>query len=100
DHGEATHGNLLYQSTMHVPMVVVGPDVLPGSVDEPVSTRRIFHTLLDFAGLGTEHSLRTVSTEVVIGEAMKPYLEYGWQPQIMAVDGRRKAIFAGRTELF
>lgn len=100
EHGEATHGNLLYQSTMHVPMVIAGPGVAPGSVDDPVSTRRVFHTLLDFAGLGSEHSLRGDASEVVLGEAMKPYLEYGWQPQIMAVQGRQKAIFAGRTELF
>ena len=38
--------------------------------------------------------------EVVIGEAMKPFLEYGWQPQIMAVLGRQKAIFAGKFELY
>ena len=31
---------------------------------------------------------------------MKPFLEYGWQPQIMAVQGRQKAIFAGTTELY
>ena len=100
ERGEATHGNLLYQSTMHVPMVMSGPGVPADVVDDPVSTRRIFHTLLDFAGLGVEHSLRGTSGEVVLGEAMKPYLEYGWQPQIMAVDGSRKAIFAGRTEIF
>ncbi len=34
---------------------------------------------------------------MVLGEAMKPYLNYGWQPQIMATSGRQKAIFAGRT---
>lgn len=107
DHGESTHGNLLYQSTMHVPMVVAGPAVETGVVDAPVSTRRIFHTLLDFAGLDTTLTLRTSRTpeppsvgDVVLGEAMKPYLEYGWQPQIMAVEGRHKAIFAGRTEIF
>jgi choline-sulfatase len=100
DHGESTHGNLLYQSTMHVPMAMAGPGVPPDVVDAPVSTRRIFHTLLDWAGLGGDQSLRGESREVVLGEAMKPYLEYGWQPQIMAVEGRHKAIFAGRTELF
>lgn len=31
---------------------------------------------------------------------MKPFLGYGWQPQIMAVEGRRKAILAGRTEVY
>jgi len=100
DHGESTHGNLLYQSTMRVPLVIAGPGVVSGVDDAPVSTRRIFHTLLDWAGLGSEHSLRGGSGEVVLGEAMKPYLEYGWQPQIMAVEGTHKAIFAGRTELF
>ena len=100
DHGESQHGNLLYQSTMHVPMVIAGPGVIAGVVDAPVSTRRIFHTVLDWAGLGSAHSLRGDSREVVIGEAMKPYLEYGWQPQIMAVEERHKALFAGRTELF
>ena len=100
DHGEATHGNLLYQSTMHVPMVMAGPGVASDVVETPVSTRRIFHTILDWAGLGSELSLRGQTTEAVIGEAMKPYLEYGWQPQIMAVEGTKKAIFAGRTEVF
>ena len=104
DHGEPQHGNLLYQSTMHVPLVVVGPGVAPGTTDTPVSIRRIFHTILDWAGLDAANSLRAVDgsseQEVVLGEAMKPFLEYGWQPQIMAVDGPRKAILAGRTEVF
>jgi len=101
DHGESQHGNLLYESTMHVPFVLVGPGVGLGVVDTPVSTRRVFHTVLDLAGLGNSDSLRAVSNpEVVLGEAMKPFLEYGWQPQIMAVDGASKAIFAGRNEVY
>ena len=31
---------------------------------------------------------------------MKPFLSYGWQPQIMAVDGRYKAISAGKVEVY
>jgi tetratricopeptide (TPR) repeat protein len=31
---------------------------------------------------------------------MKPFLSYGWQPQVMAVEGRTKAILAGRMELY
>ena len=30
DHGEMQHGSLLYQSTMHVPLVLVGPGMAPG----------------------------------------------------------------------
>lgn len=101
DHGEQQHGNLLYQSTMRVPLAIAGPDVAAASVDRAVSIRRVYHTILDWAGIDGQKSLRhTTSDEVVLGEAMKPYLEYGWQPQIMAVAGREKAILAGRTEVY
>lgn len=100
DHGEALHGDLLYQSTMRVPLVVVGPGVGVGVNDAPVSTRRVFHTLLDFSGTTEPLSLRHPAAEVVMGEAMKPFLEYGWQPQVMAVNGRQKSILAGRVEIY
>jgi choline-sulfatase len=100
DHGEAQHGNLVYQSTMHVPLVIVGPGVVPGVSDAPVSVRRVFHTTLDWATLGDAHSLRGPEAEIVLGEAMKPFLSYGWQPQVMAVEGTMKAILAGRMEVY
>jgi choline-sulfatase len=100
DHGEALHGNLLYQSTMRVPLLVVGPGVAAGVNDAPVSTRRVFHTLVDWAGAPEPLSLRHPVTEVVVGEAMKPFLEFGWQPQVMAVAGRHKSILAGRVEMY
>jgi arylsulfatase A-like enzyme/Tfp pilus assembly protein PilF len=100
DHGEAQHGNLLYQSTMHVPLVIAGPGITAGTSDAPVSTRRIFHTILDLAGIDATNSLRGSATEVVSGEAMKPFLDYGWRPQVMAVQGTRKAILAGTTEVY
>ncbi len=102
DHGEAQHGNLVYQSTMHVPLALEGPGVTVGDENTPVSTRRIFHTIMDWAGRPTPESLRAPQTtsEVVLGEAMKPHLQYGWQPQIMAIDGDTKAILAGPTEVY
>jgi len=100
DHGEAFHGNLLYEATVHVPLVIAGPRVRPGATDVPVSTRRIFHTLLDFAGLEPDHSLRAMpdQADIVLGEAMKPFLEYGWQPQVMAVQAKNKSVLSGRVE--
>jgi len=113
EHGEAQHGSLLYQATMHVPLVIVGPGVAPGTNDTPVSTRRVYYTILDFAGVDATRSLRDAGRggraaaqsgaeagEVVLGEAMKPFLEYGWQPQVMAVGGRYKAILSGRVETY
>ena len=101
DHGEAQHGDLLFQSTMHVPLVLAGPGVEPGVSETPVSTRRIFHTILDWAGGGSEHSLRgndAAVGEPVFGEAMKPFLQYGWLPQVMLATGHYKFILAGRIE--
>ncbi len=101
ERGEQQHGNLVYQTTMHVPMVIVGPGFAPGTIETPVSTRRVFHTILDWAGLDATNSLRGNAPEdVIVGEAMKPFLDYGWQPQVMAVEGSRKAILAGRLEVY
>jgi choline-sulfatase len=100
DHGEQQHGNLLYQATMHVPLVVAGPGVSAGTTSEAVTTRRVFHTILDWAGIDATHSLRQPGSEVVMGEAMKPFLDYGWQPQVMAVEGNQKTILAGRMEVY
>jgi choline-sulfatase len=100
DHGESQHGNLLYQATMHVPLLLVGPGIRKGVSDTPVSTRRVFHTILDWAGLEKANSLRGPEEEIVLAEAMKPFVSFGWQPQVMAVLGRQKAIFAGRLEVY
>lgn len=100
EHGEAQHGRLLYQGTMRVPLLLVGPGVAPSLGEVPVSARRVCPTLLDWAGLDGADSLRRERAEPVLGEAMKPHLDYGWQPQVMAVDGAQKAILAGRLEAY
>jgi choline-sulfatase len=96
EHGEQQHGNLLFQTTMHVPMVMAGPGIAAGTSDAPISTRRVHHLLLRAAGVAASDEREGV----IVGEAMKPFLDYGWQPQIMAVEGRTKAILAGRTEVY
>ena len=100
EHGEAEHGKLLYQGVMRVPLVIAGPGVAAGVVDTPVSTRRIFHTILDWAGQSSDSSLRGQTQEVVLGEAMEPFFQYGWQPQVMAVEERQKVIHAGKIEVY
>src|SRR5438132_1576390 len=100
DHGEETHGDLLYQPTVRVPLLLIAPGIKPGVSDSPVSTRRVFHTILDVAGLDAASSLRRADHEVVVTEGMKPFLDYGWQPQVAAVEGRLKTISAGRIEVY
>lgn len=115
EHGEAFHGHLLYQGTMRVPLVIAegagnagaagAADLAPGVRDEPVSTRRVFDTIVGWAGLsvagsGGLASLVSRKPEIVLGEAMMPFLDYGWQPQAMAVENRIKVIRSGVTEVY
>jgi choline-sulfatase len=107
DHGESQHGYLLYQSTMHVPFVLAAPGLAAGASDAPVSIRRIYHTVLSWAGLGDGSGLLDAppvaakgSPEPVLGESMKPFLEYGWQPQVMSIVAPFKSILAGKVETY
>jgi len=61
DHGEGLnhhhfvgHSLVVYDDLVHVPLIVRYPGVFPAGrrVDTPVSTRRIFHTILDIVGQG------------------------------------------------
>jgi choline-sulfatase len=109
DHGETFHGNLLYQGVMRVPLVIAGSELAKGRVvTEPVSIRRVHHTILGWASVDSAEQERSPESaglldggaETVFAEGMKPFLEYGWEPQVMAVEGSVKAIWAGRLEVY
>jgi tetratricopeptide (TPR) repeat protein len=100
DHGEALHGNLLYQGTMRVPLIVAGDHITPGVVDRAVSVRQVFDTVLEWAGIRRERSLLGTNREPVLAEALKPYLQYSWQPQFMVVLDGIKMIQSGDIEVF
>ncbi len=100
DHGEALHGNLLYQGTMRVPLIVAGDGIAPGSIDRAVSVRQVFDTVLEWAGVKGERSLLGSKREPVLAEALKPYLQFGWQPQFMVVLDGIKMIQSGDIEVF
>lgn len=50
EHGEAAHGFLVHEATLHVPLVVAAPGLPPSRQREPVSTVDVFPTLLALAG--------------------------------------------------
>jgi len=100
EHGEALHGNLLYQGALRVPLILVGGEIPVGRLHRVVSVRRVFHTILGWAGLEDGKGLADGSPEVVLAEAMKPFLQYGWQPQVAAVMGDLKVIRSGDLEVF
>lgn len=100
DHGEALHGNLLYQAVMRVPLLLAGTNIHPAVRQDAVSIRQVRATLLQWAGDRVAGGLMAATGEPVLGEAMQPFLNYRWQPQVMAVDGRQKLIRSGRLELY
>lgn len=51
DHGESTHGLLLYESTLHVPLIVASPDFAPRQIAQPASTIDVGPTVSGLAGL-------------------------------------------------
>jgi arylsulfatase A-like enzyme len=57
DHGEEFwehqgmgHGTTLYQEQVRVPLFIVGPNVAPAVIDQPVDTLSIFNTLASYLG--------------------------------------------------
>ena len=100
DHGEALHGNLLYQGTMRVPLIVAGSGIEAGTSERAVSVRQVFDTVLDWSGESRAGSLLGEQAEPVLAEALKPYMQYGWQPQFMAILDGIKVISSGDTEIY
>jgi arylsulfatase A-like enzyme/tetratricopeptide (TPR) repeat protein len=100
EHGEALHGNLLYQGVLRVPLLLAGDGIGPALRDDAVSVRQVMPTLLHWAVGEADGSLLAVTPQVVLAEAMQPFLNYRWQPQVMATDGRKKLIRSGAFEQY
>jgi choline-sulfatase len=113
DHGEAVHGYFIYETTLHVPLVVRGPGVKAGIVIEPV-TRSVdlFPTVLDMLGLkerASQTSGRSLAPalrgeafgdEPSFAESLVPLVHYGWSDLRSVRDGRWKYILAPNAELY
>lgn len=62
DHGEFTHGVFLYDSTMHIPLMVAGPGVPAGKViTQQVRSIDVMPTIVDYLGLSPGNQAQGVS---------------------------------------
>src|SRR5262249_29983342 len=101
DHGEATHGMLLYDSTLPMPLIVSDPGRGAGVVDEPVALTMIAPTILSAAGVKTPDEVQSVRLQPdplhpdrapdLYAETEYPRVA-GWSPLQALTDGRWKAI--------
>jgi arylsulfatase A-like enzyme len=109
EHREEAHGLLLYEGTLHVPLIVSAPGLSPRRVASPVSLVDVAPTVLDF--LGRPHadmdgiSLRALMAggaapeRSLYAESMFPR-RFGWSPLRSIREGRFKFIEAPRPELY
>jgi arylsulfatase A-like enzyme/Flp pilus assembly protein TadD len=114
DHGEMFHGYYIYDSTIHVALIVRPPAMAEAGrvVDAPVSHVDLMPTVLEAAALPYPEVLHGSSLvplmfgeqmtwkRGVYSESMYPLLHYGWAPLRSLRTDRFKLIDAPRQELF
>jgi len=106
DHGEAMHGMLAYDSTLHVPLVISVPGREPGVVDDAVSLVDLPGTLVQLARrpLPKTMSAHSLLADKRAGPDVYAETEYprvaGWHPLTVLVDDRWKLIASSESELY
>jgi arylsulfatase A-like enzyme/Flp pilus assembly protein TadD len=112
EHGEDGHGVFLYQATQHVPLIVTGPGLSPGTtVSATVGLVDLAPTLLDLLRLPAlpdadgrslaplMRGVRTPSPDYEM-ETFYPSFSYGWSALRALASGPYKYIAAPRPELY
>ncbi|HEV8629226.1 MAG TPA: sulfatase-like hydrolase/transferase [Thermoanaerobaculia bacterium] len=112
EHGELTHGLLLYQGTLRVPLLLSAPGVLaPRVVRQPVGLADLAPTVAALLGqpLPPPRDGRDLAAPLVAGReppAADLYAEtrypatFGWSPLFALRRGRLKYVEAPRAELY
>ncbi len=108
-HEELTHSFLLYDSTLHVPMIMACGQRLGGGVhvSRPVSLVDVLPTVLSLLGLegpndtdGVDLTQPSPGTRPFYAEAIQPLADYGWAALLGVVDGALKYIHGPKPELY
>lgn len=116
EHREATHSMLLYQSTLHVPLIIAAPQgVAGGRVEERVSLVDVLPTVLELLeieiptgvqGRSLAHHLTGANAEPpsrqreVYAETLSPRLARNWGELRALFVGDHKYVHGPRPELY
>lgn len=108
DHGESDHGFFVYESTLHVPLIVhwpAGAAPLPVRVDDPIGLIDVAPTILDFLKIPAPASFRGVpfrpgQNRPVLSESTYGRDSFGWAPLRALRLGALKYIDAPKPELY
>jgi arylsulfatase A-like enzyme/Flp pilus assembly protein TadD len=111
EHGELTHGLLLYEPTLHVPMFIAAPGAKARVIREPVSTIDLAPTIASLARVpfegktdGIDRSKEVLGDESpraadIYAETQYPAI-FGWSDLAMLRRGNIKYIAAPSPELY
>ena len=110
EHGETQHGFLLYQSTLHVPVIVAGPGIPTLVRQDPVSLVDVAPTLIGSLGLPTAgppldgRRLTWDKPETtpfpLYSETCRTLVSYGWSELRALREGSMKLISGPESQLF
>jgi arylsulfatase A-like enzyme/Tfp pilus assembly protein PilF len=113
EHEEHGHGLLLYEESLHVPLIIATPDGLPRGlrVATPVSLVDVYPTVAELTGLKSPpavqgHSLvplcrgSRAHLTPIYAETLYPRRRFGWSELHALRDGSRKLIDSSRPELY
>jgi len=113
DHGEKEHGFFVYNSTVHIPLIVkppAGSGFRPGRVTTPVETTAVAPTLLRLAGIKDATEKQFQSPTLVGGnagnenaaysESFYSFSSFGWSPLHALQTTRYHYIEAPAPELY
>jgi arylsulfatase A-like enzyme/Flp pilus assembly protein TadD len=106
EHGEQTHGMLLFEAAVRVPLVLAGPGIPRGSRSEPVSLVDVAPTLLRQAGVAAPPDMagdllgrNGLASRPAYSETEYPR-SAGWSALASLADERWKLIESSEQELF
>jgi len=110
DHREQQHGFFVYDTSMHIPLIIGGRGVPIRVVPDQVRITDVMPTVLELAGVTIPAPVQGASLVplargetldlLAYGETWYPRHHYGWSELTTVRDGRYKFIAAPRRELY
>ena len=115
EHGEKNHGYFVYESTLHVPLLMhwpIGSGGFPARSSSPASLMDVAPTILQFAGISSPPEFQgrsllqflregaSASNREVYSESLYAHNHFGCSPLRSLRLGRYKYIRAPKSELY
>jgi arylsulfatase A-like enzyme len=103
EHGRYQHGGAVYEESLRVPLVFIGPGILPGRHETPVSLIDVAPTLIEAMGIavpaqidgqslaGVVRGTSAAESRTLFAEAradhrwIEPWVNERWNPPLIAV---------------